>query len=172
MRQQTLTGLNTTHHSNETVYNPKNEETSTLTQEIIDHDQEESCPSTRRNINDYNDYKTNDYKNPSPPPVIRSYTENTNRDPLDYRLSIDCAMAIGASVTSLEDPSYPPLDSWTVFKSKAIYFVTVIKMYFIKSPRLFGTTSVIKIMGGFHILLLKLKTLYKKYILLGLQQWW
>ena len=32
--------------------------------------------------------------------------------------------------------------------------------------------SVINVMGGFHILLVKLKTLYKKYISLGLQQWW
>ena len=31
--------------------------------------------------------------------------------------------------------------------------------------------SFINIMGGFHILLVKLKALYKKYILLGLQQW-
>ena len=28
--------LDTTHHTNATVYNPKNEETSTITQEIID----------------------------------------------------------------------------------------------------------------------------------------
>ena len=43
--------------------NPKNEEISTLTQEIIDYDQEEeSHPTTRRNTNDYNDYKINDYK--------------------------------------------------------------------------------------------------------------
>ena len=34
-RQQTLTGLDTTHHTNATVYNPKNEETSTKTQEIM-----------------------------------------------------------------------------------------------------------------------------------------
>ena len=91
--------------------NPKNEEISTLTQEIIDYDQEEeSHPTTRRNINDYNDYKINDYKQPSPPPVIRSYTDNTNRDLLDYRLSVDCAVAIGASITSLEERSCPPLD--------------------------------------------------------------
>ena len=32
--------------------------------------------------------------------------------------------------------------------------------------------SVIIIMRGFHILLVKLKILYKKYIVLGLQQWW
>ena len=32
--------------------------------------------------------------------------------------------------------------------------------------------SVINIMVGFHILLVKLKILYKKYNLLGLQQWW
>ena len=42
----------------------KNQEISTLTQEIIDLDQEESHPSTRRNINDYNDYKINDCKKP------------------------------------------------------------------------------------------------------------
>ena len=30
----------------------------------------------------------------------------------------------------------------------------------------------INIMGGFHILLVKLKILYKKYNLLGLEQWW
>ena len=29
--QQTLTGLDTTHHTNATVYNPKNEEPSTIT---------------------------------------------------------------------------------------------------------------------------------------------
>ena len=89
----------------------KNEETSILTQEITDGYQEESRLSTRRNMNDYNDYKINDYKKPSPPPVIGSYTDNTNRDLLEYRLSADCAMAIGASITSLEEPSYPPLDS-------------------------------------------------------------
>ena len=32
--------------------------------------------------------------------------------------------------------------------------------------------SVIIIMGGFYILLVKLKILYKKYNVLGLQQWW
>ena len=74
-RQQTLTGLDTTHHTNATVYNPKNEETSTKTQEIIDDHQEQSCPSTRRSINDHNDYKIG---KPSPPPIIGSYTDNTN----------------------------------------------------------------------------------------------
>ena len=44
-RQQTLTGLNTTHHTNATVYSPKNEETSTTTQEIIDDNQEQGRPS-------------------------------------------------------------------------------------------------------------------------------
>ena len=100
---------------------PKSEEMSTLTQEIIHHEQEESHPSTRRNISDYNDYRLNDYKKPSPPPVTGSYTDNTNRNLLDYRLSVDWAMAIGASITSLEEPSCPPLDSWTVFKSNTSY---------------------------------------------------
>ena len=46
----------------------------------------------------------------------------------------------------------------------------MIKTYFTKSPKLFGKTrSVITIMGGFHILLVKLKILFKKYNLLGLQ---
>ena len=98
-RQQTLNGLDTTHHTNATVYNPQNEETSTITLEIIVDDQEESHPSTIRNINDYNDYKIGKL---SPPQVIRSYTDNTNRDQLDYRLSVDCAIAIGASITSSE----------------------------------------------------------------------
>ena len=102
--QQTLTGLDTTHHTNATVYNSKNEQTSTITQEIIDDDQEESRPSTIRNINDYNDYKTG---KPSPPPVIGSYTDKTNRDQLDYRLSVDCTMVIGANITNSEGPSYP-----------------------------------------------------------------
>ena len=56
--QQTVTGLDTTHHTNATVYNPpKNEETLIIAQEIIDVDQEESHPSTKRNINDHDDYK-------------------------------------------------------------------------------------------------------------------
>ena len=195
----------------------KNEEISTLTQEIIHHEREESHPSTRRNINDYNDYRLNDYKNPSPPPVIGSYTDNTNRNLLDYRLSVDCTMAIGASITSLEEPSCPALDSWTVFKSNTSY-VKVYKsetglfLVIFQSPsdsvckysldflldlktdlqidhtffhsdqdafykisqiiwknKKYG--SVQNIMDGLHILLVKLKTLYKKYILLGLQQW-
>ena len=106
-RQQTLTGLDTTHHTNATVYVPKNEE-------IIDDDHEQSRPSTRRNINDYNDYKIG---KPSPPLILRSYTDNTNWDQLDYRISVDCAMAIGASITSSEEPSYPPLGLWTIFNS-------------------------------------------------------
>ena len=65
-RQQTLAGLDTTHHTNASVYNPKNEETSTITQEMIDDDQEKIRPSTRSKINDYNDYKIG---KPSPPPV-------------------------------------------------------------------------------------------------------
>ena len=104
-RQQTLTGLDTTHHTNATVYNPKNEETSTKTQEIIDDDQEQSRPSTRTSINDHNDYKIG---KPSPPPITGSYTDNTNRDQLDYRLSVNCAMAVRVSITSSEEPSYPP----------------------------------------------------------------
>ena len=99
----------------------KNEEISTLTQEIIDLDQEEGHPSTRRNINDYNDYKINDYKKPSPPAVIRSYTNSIYCDLPDYRLRVDCDMTIGAGITSLEEPSCPPLDSWTVFKSNTSY---------------------------------------------------
>ena len=79
-RQQTLTGSDTTHHTNATVYNPKNEETSTIIQEIIDSDQEESRPSTIRNINDYNDYKIG---KSSPLPFIGNYTDNTNSDKLD-----------------------------------------------------------------------------------------
>ena len=34
-------------------------------------------------------------------------------------------MAIGASITSSEEPSYPPLGSWTVFNSKTAN----VKMY-------------------------------------------
>ena len=91
-------------------------------------------------------------------------------------------MAIGASITSSEQPSYPALGSWTVFNSKTSngktyksetgflpvipqppsdsvckyyldflldpksdleinhIFVTVIKIYFIKSLKLFGKT--------------------------------
>ena len=73
-RQQTLAGLDTTHHTNTSVYNPKNEETSTIIQEMIDDHQEKIRPSTRSKINDYNDYKIG---KPSPPPVIGSYTDNT-----------------------------------------------------------------------------------------------
>ena len=86
---------------------------STITQELIDD--EESHPSTRRNVNDYHDYKTG---KPSSPPIIGSYTDNTNHNQLDYRLSVDYPMAIGAIITSLEEPTYPPLGSWTVFNSK------------------------------------------------------
>ena len=84
--------LDTTHHTNATVYNPKNEETSTITQEIIDDVQEQSHPSRRRNINSYNNYKIGKL---SSPPIIVSYTDNTNRDQLDYTLSVDCATATG-----------------------------------------------------------------------------
>ena len=65
------------------------------------------------------------------------------------------------------------LDFWLGLKSDLEInhiFCTVIKTYFIKSPKLFGKTR--SIMGGFHILLIKLKILYKKYTLLCLQQWW
>ena len=214
-RQQTLTGLDTTHHTNATVYNPKNEETSTKTQEINDDDQEQSRPSTRGSINDCNGCKIG---KPSPPPIIESYTDNTNHDQLDYRLSVDCAMPIGASITSSEEPSYPPLGSWTLFNSKTSNVKTyksetgflpvipqppsdsVCKYYLdflldLKSDLVINhifchsdqdifykisqiiwkdkkCDSVINIMGGFHILLVKLKILYKKYNLLGLQQWW
>ena len=196
----------------------KKEEISALMQEIIDLDQEESHPSTRRNINDYNDYKINDYKKPSPPAVIRSYTNSIYCDLPDYRLRVDCDMTIGAGITSLEEPSCPPLDSWTVFKSntsnvkvykpEAGFFLVisqppsdrVFKYYFdfsldpksdLEIDHIFCHSnqdvfqkisqiiwkdkkydSVINVMGGFHILVVKLKTLYKKYISLGLQQWW
>ena len=83
-RQQTQTGLDTTHHTNATVYNPKkNGKTSSIIQEITDDDQEHCRPSTRRNINNWNDYKIG---KPSLPPIIGSYTDNTNRDQLDYGL--------------------------------------------------------------------------------------
>ena len=42
-------------------------------------------------MNDYNDYKIG--KSP-PPPVIGSYTDNTNLDQLNYRIKADCAVAI------------------------------------------------------------------------------
>ena len=72
---------------------------STLTQEKIHDDQEESSPSTRRNINDFNDQKIG---KPSLPPVIGSFTD---RDQLYCRLRVNCAMATGASITSLEETS-------------------------------------------------------------------
>ena len=115
MRQQILTRLDSTQHTNATVYNTKNEETSTITQEIIDDGQEQSHPSTRRNINDYKDYKIG---KPSPPLIMGSYTYNTNCAHLDYRISFGFAMTVGASITSSEESSYPPLGSWTVFNSK------------------------------------------------------
>ena len=156
----------------------------------------------------------------SPPPVIGSYADNANHDQLDYklRLSVDCAMAIGASITSLKEPSYPPLDSWTVFNSKtsnvevyksengffavisqppsnSVYkycldFLLKLKSDLEVNPilclsdqdvfyKIFQIIrkdkkydSVINIMSGFHFSLVKLKILYKKYNLLGLQQWW
>ena len=127
-------------------------------------------------------------------------------------------MAIGASINSLEEPSYPPLAAWTVFKSKTsnvkvhkseigffpfisqLLSDSVCKYYldflldlksdleinhiFCRSDQdiLYKISqiiwkdkkydSVINIMVGFHILLIKFKILYKKQILLGLQQWW
>ena len=47
---------------------------------MIHGDQEESHPSTRGSINDYNDYKIGTL---SPPPVIGSYTDN--HDQIDCR---------------------------------------------------------------------------------------
>ena len=70
-RQQTLLSLDTTDHTNATVYNAKNEENSTITQEIIDDDQEKSRPSTTRSIISCNDYKIG---MSSPPPIIGSDT--------------------------------------------------------------------------------------------------
>ena len=55
---------------------------------------------------------------PSPPLVTRNYTDNTNRNQLDYRLNVDYAKIIGISITSLEELFYPPLDSRTAFNSK------------------------------------------------------
>ena len=107
-----LTALDTPLHTNVTVYNPKIDETSTRAQEISDDNQEKSRYSTRRNINDYNDYKTGKFP---PSPVIVSYTDDANLDKLDYRLSVDCAMAVEAGITSSEDPIWTV---WTVFNSK------------------------------------------------------
>ena len=127
-------------------------------------------------------------------------------------------MAIGASITSSEEPSYPPLGSWTVLNSKTSNVKTyksetrllliipqppsnsVCKYYldslldlksdleinhifcyidqdvFYKISQIIWKEkkydSVINIMVGFHILLVKLKILYKMYNLLGLQQCW
>ena len=82
---------NTSHKCNSLKPN-KNEETSTITQEITYDDQEQSRPLTRRNINDYNGHKTG---KPTPSPIIGSYTDITNSDQLDYRLSADCAWLLG-----------------------------------------------------------------------------
>ena len=161
-----------------------------------DH-QEENHPSTRRNINDYNDNKIG---KPSPPPVKGSYTDNTNHDQLGYILRFDCVMAIGASITSFEETSYPLLGSWTVFNSKTSnvktyksetgFFPVIpqpspsesvckycldflldfkndseINNIFCHSNQdvFYKISHVINIMGGFHILQVKLKILYTKY---------
>ena len=138
-----------------------------------------------------------------------SYTDNSNHGQLDYRLNVNCVIVIGASITSSEEPSYPPLGSWTVFNSKTSNVKTyksengfllvileprsdwVCKYYldflldlksdleinhifcqsdqdiFYKISQIFWKDKkydrVINIMGGFHILLVKLKILYKKY---------
>ena len=54
----------------------------------------------------------------STPPVTESYTDNTYHDQLDYGLSVDCA--IGTSITCLEEPSYPGLDSWAVINCNTL----------------------------------------------------
>ena len=46
----------------------------------IGHDQEEKRTSTKRNINDYGEYKVGKLPRPT---VIGPYTDNTNRDQLD-----------------------------------------------------------------------------------------
>ena len=97
----TLTSSDTTYHTNTTVFNPKNENDSAITQEIIDGSQEKSRSSTSCYINNYNDYKIGKL---SPPPVIGCCTDKTNRDQLDYRLSVDCAKTTGTGATSLETP--------------------------------------------------------------------
>ena len=54
----------------------------------------------------------------STPPVTESYTDNFYHDQLDYGLSVDCA--IGTSITCLEEPSYPALDSWAVINCNTL----------------------------------------------------
>ena len=73
-QQQSLTCLATTHRANASAYNPKNQETAKVTRKMIDGDQGESHLLTRKNINDYEDYKIG---KPSRQPVIESYTDHT-----------------------------------------------------------------------------------------------
>lgn len=111
-----MTGLAMAYHTNATVYTSKNEETARITQEIIGDNQGMSHPLARRNVKDYKDYKIKEKT--SLPPVIESYTDNANCDQLDYRLKGDCAMTITASITNLEESSYPLLWSYVAFYCK------------------------------------------------------
>ena len=112
-----MTALDTPLHTNVTVYNPKIDETSTRAQEISDDNQEKSRYSTRRNKNDYNDYKIGKFPRS---PVIVSYTDDANLDKLDYRLSVDCAMTVEAGITSSEDPIWTV---WTVLRLQMLKLI-------------------------------------------------
>ena len=105
-RYRTLPGLAATYRTNATIYVPKIQSlpgtTNCLENETI------NVPLVTRNIVDYDEYKTG---KPSELPLVIEY-KIIHRDLIDKRLQIDCAISVGAALTSEEgSPSYALIGS-------------------------------------------------------------
>ena len=114
-RYRTLPGFAATDDTNATIYVPKIQSlpgtTNCLENETI------NAPLVTRSIVDYEEYKTG---KPSEPPLVIEY-KSIHRDLIDKRLRIDCAMSVGATLTSKEgSPPYALIGSQTVFNTKIL----------------------------------------------------
>ena len=98
-RYRTLPGLAATYHTNATIYVHKIQSlpgtTNCLENETI------NAPLVTRSIVDYDGYKTG---KPSEPPLVIE-CKMIHRDLKDKLLQIDCAMSVGATLTSKEGSS-------------------------------------------------------------------
>ena len=110
-RQQNLTGLAITHHTNVSIYVPK-------IQSLPDTDnclENETINTYLVMRCDYEEYKIG---KPPEPPLVTEY-KGVHRDLIDKHLQTDCATSITATFTSKKgSPSYPRSGSWTVFNTQ------------------------------------------------------
>ena len=119
-RQQTVTGLTTTHHTNATIYVPEIQSLPDATN--FQQNKFINTPLVTQKVFDYEEYKMG---KPPEPPLATGY-KGAYHYLIDHRFQIDCTMSVAVSIISKEGSRpYPLISDVATCKSETGFLLVI-----------------------------------------------